>query len=119
MEYQEIFENATGYNLNECSKCAGGEVCKSTDICHYWMEYSKWLESNMKTLEDKITYTEDMITIYGQLDGGHHKMWVMDQIMRGIKKDSYEQFVKDYEHMDDDGTMSDEKLYEWDTGIAP
>ena len=74
------------------------------------------------------------IGMYGQIDGDHHKLWVIDQVMRilqgtkvivsearwenGHKEyrfvltDSpskvYENFVDQYEKEDD-----------WDTGIAP
>ena len=47
---------------------------------------------------------------YGQIDGAHHKAWVIDQMVRSILGDSYEAFVADYEN---DGE------YEWDKGIAP
>lgn len=44
-----------------------------------------------------------------QIDGAHHKAWVIDQMVRALTSDDYEQWVADYEK---DG-------YEWDTGIAP
>ena len=48
---------------------------------------------------------------YGQIDEGHHKMWVIDQILRGLLGDAkYEEAIALYEN---DGE------YEWDTGIAP
>lgn len=72
---------------------------------------------------------------YGQIDGGHHKMWAIDQVQRilcGTKvivsfaewddgtceyrfnldepTEEYLKFVKDYEN---DGE------YHWDIGIAP
>ena len=48
---------------------------------------------------------------YGQIDGGHHKMWVIDQMVRVLLKteDAYKQWVLEYEGED----------YDWDTGIAP
>ena len=47
---------------------------------------------------------------YGQIDGGHHKMWVIDQMVRVLLGDEYEKWVKEYEGDDE---------YEWDVGIAP
>jgi hypothetical protein len=40
----------------------------------------------------------------GQTDGAHHKMWVIDQMLRVLVGDRYE---------DGPGT------YEWDEGIMP
>lgn len=47
---------------------------------------------------------------YGQIDGDHHKMWVIDQMLRALLDEKYQDFIKDYE---EDG------VYTWDTGIAP
>ena len=62
---------------------------------------------------------EELIVRYGMIDGAHHKNWVLDQVMRIIKKDKYEEFVRDYEYKDDDGNILAEKIYEWNPGIAP
>jgi len=43
---------------------------------------------------------------YGQIDGGHHKMWVIDQMVRILAGDKYKE-------------LTTEPGYEWDTGIAP
>lgn len=50
------------------------------------------------------------LSTYGQIDGSHHKNWVIDQMVRTMLGDNYETFVNWYE---------DEGEYEWDTGIAP
>jgi len=68
---------------------------------------------------DKLKKIEDIILEYGQIDGGHHKMWVIDQIMRIIKVGEYENFLKEYEYTDDEGKPTEEQQYEWDVGIAP
>lgn len=49
---------------------------------------------------------------YGQIDGSHHRVWAIDQIVR-ILSDNYPKFISDYE-TDEDGNE-----YEWDCGIAP
>ena len=51
---------------------------------------------------------------YGQIDGAHHKAWVIDQMCRYILGSDYEEFVTSYEK-GEDGPQT----YEWDTGIAP
>ena len=47
---------------------------------------------------------------WGWIDGGHHKMWVIDQMLRILLADRYEEWVKEFENGGE---------YEWDTGIAP
>lgn len=54
---------------------------------------------------DKLKEIEDLIVKYGMIDGSHHKNWVIDQVMRIIKKDKYENFVRDYEYKDDEGNI--------------
>lgn len=53
---------------------------------------------------------------YGAVDGAHHKMWVIDQILRALtgcpeggESDKYRKLILDYNGED----------YEWDRGIAP
>ena len=51
---------------------------------------------------------------YGQIDGAHHKAWVIDQIVRVLAGDEYPDVIK--AHNDgDDGP----ETYNWDEGIAP
>ena len=52
---------------------------------------------------------------WGQVDGDHHKMWVIDQMVRALLGVEYAQWVKVYQHLDVDG----EPQYEWDEGVAP
>jgi hypothetical protein len=70
---------------------------------------------------------------YGTIDGGHHKMWVIDQMVRALtgcpslriecgscsydelgKSKVYREFVRKFE----DGADGPE-TYSWDEGIAP
>lgn len=56
------------------------------------------------------------IAHYGSSDGGHHKMWVIDQMVRALTGggSAYDDWVAG--HRDgEDGPDT----YEWDTGIAP
>ncbi len=48
---------------------------------------------------------------YGQIDGDHHKTWVIDQMLRLLAgEEGYGELRRLYEK---DG------VYEWDEGIAP
>lgn len=51
---------------------------------------------------------------YANIDGAHHKMWVIDQMVRALTGDGYAAWVA--EACDgEDGPDT----YEWDEGIAP
>ena len=47
---------------------------------------------------------------YSQIDGGHHKAWCIDQMVRALLPTGYAQFVRDFE---------EGGKYSWDEGIAP
>ena len=53
---------------------------------------------------------------YGQIDGSHHKMWVIDQMVRALCKneEEYKNWVVAYET-----PTYNEEYYEWNVGIAP
>ena len=58
--------------------------------------------SELKRRVDKaLVIAED-----GIIDGGHHKMWVIDQMVRVLLGDDYEKWLASSED-------------EWDTGIVP
>jgi len=61
----------------------------------------------------KVLLAVEMIENHGANDGGHHKQWVLDQLMR-ILHDDYEAWVKEY-CAGEDGP----ETYGWDEGIAP
>lgn len=47
---------------------------------------------------------------YAGYDGGHHKQWVIDQMVNALAGEKYPQFLEVYNHPEYD---------EWDQGIAP
>ena len=58
---------------------------------------------------------------YGSTDGGHHKQWLLDQILRVLcgNDEIYKAWVHNYEYPDDACQETDEPDYEWDIGIPP
>lgn len=75
----------------------------------------------MKTIEDIIEeifehgddYSKGAMRVllnYGQIDGAHHKAWVIDQALRHLAGAAYEELIEAYKN---DGE------YDWDEGIAP
>lgn len=53
---------------------------------------------------------------YGQINGEHHKMWVIDQIIRIIAAPdgAYEEIIREAK-AGEDGP----ETYDWDVGIPP
>jgi len=70
-----------------------------------------WEEEHPK---DKVEAALDVIYQYGGTDGGHHKMWVIDQVVRKLTGDKYEEWVKKAK-AGEDGP----ETYSWDEGVAP
>lgn len=67
-----------------------------------------------KSLVKNVEKVLNIIFKYSQIDGSHHKAWVIDQITRELTGRNYELFVKDH-NSGEDGP----ETYSWDEGIAP
>lgn len=63
--------------------------------------------------EIRVARALDLIHRYGGIDGGHHKQWVLDQVVRVLSAD-YDQWVKNQ----CDGENGPQ-TYLWEEGIAP
>ena len=63
---------------------------------------------------EKICAALDLAKSYGGIDGDHHKAWVIDQMVRALTGDAYEDFVADAKSGEDGP-----ETYSWDCGIAP
>lgn len=61
-------------------------------------------------LEQKIEDALEMALDTMLTEGDHHRVWGLDQIIRILAGDRYEQVKKD---------LKEETNFEWDTGIAP
>lgn len=68
---------------------------------------------NAQTDAEKIAAALDL-AMYGAIDGAHHKMWVIDQMVRVLTGGDYDQWVRDF-CAGEDGPQT----YEWNEGIAP
>ena len=62
----------------------------------------------------KIKKALDVALKYGGIDGAHHKMWVIAEMVRCLTGDNYESWVVEYENGEDGPNT-----YFWDEGIAP
>lgn len=70
------------------------------------------MEDNGRT--ERIEAAVDIGIRYGQIDGGDHKMWVIDQMLRALLGDAYAATI-DASNKGDSG----EDIYTWETGRAP
>ena len=80
--------------------------------------YYLWLRSSKEKVEktdDNIKNALNIAFSYAQIDGAHHKLWVIDQMVRNLLKtqEAYEEFRNRYSMVDG------KKEYDWDMGTAP
>jgi hypothetical protein len=71
-------------------------------------------ETNTESNEWRIDLALDFALRYGQIGGDHHKAWVIDQMVRALTGDQYEQWVREAKDGEDGPNT-----YDWDEGIAP
>lgn len=62
--------------------------------------------------QEKIDKAVEIAFSYGLIDGGDHKMWVIDQMLRALLSKDYKKTIKKYR-------LEDDPIDYWDTGIAP
>ena len=53
----------------------------------------------------------------GGSDGGHHKQYLIDQIVRVVQGDNYDQWRYDFEYGDGTGGHYPDQFLTWDEGI--
>jgi hypothetical protein len=63
-----------------------------------------------KRIEDAL----EIAHCYGGIEGDHHRAWVIDQMVRALTGDDYEEWVRD-QKAGEDGPNT----YSWEEGIAP
>jgi hypothetical protein len=64
--------------------------------------------------KERIRAALEVARRYGGIEGAHHKDWVIDQMVRCLTGQKYEQFVAEA-RQGEEGPQS----YEWNEGIAP
>ena len=53
----------------------------------------------------------DLILMLGAIDGEHYKQWLLDQVLRLLLRDFYNDRIESYN--------ADWRFEDWDEGIAP
>lgn len=66
-------------------------------------------------LKQRIAAALEIAARYSQIEGGHHKTWVIDQMVRALTKDEYTHWIKSVTEIHPGGTL----MFEWDMGIIP
>ena len=70
----------------------------------------------MENAQESIKKALEIIAECGSIDGAHHKQWVLDQVVRQLTGDKYQDWCSQFDEVDENG----EQIYfPWDQGIAP
>jgi hypothetical protein len=72
-----------------------------------------------KDLKERVDKALEIIYNYGQIDGDHHKTWVIDQVVRALTAEAYDKWISDYQMADSEEDYLEGNYYEWDEGVAP
>jgi len=67
------------------------------------------------TLEERVAGALKVAYEYGGCDGAGHKQWVIDQMVKALTGDEYEEWVKKFNR----GYTGEEDDFLWDEGRAP
>lgn len=77
-------------------------------------EWGIFAKRRAETDTERVQLALELLADDGQVDGQHHVRWVIDQTVRILAGDGYEQWIADFR----DGEDGPE-TYSWDEGIAP
>lgn len=77
-------------------------------------EWGVFERQEAETDTERVQLALELLAADGQVEGSHHQAWVIDQAVRILAGDGYEQWIADYR----DGEDGPE-TYSWDEGIAP
>jgi len=69
---------------------------------------------NNITDKEKIHEAIDIAIRYGQIEGDHHRIWVIDQMVRALAGSEYDSVIAGANEGEDGPNT-----YSWDIGIAP
>ena len=70
---------------------------------------------NTEQLRKRIASALEIARDFGQINGDHHRLWVIDQMVRALTGDAYERWVLAVSSNLHDPS----EPYGWETGIAP
>jgi len=95
----------------------------ATHITRQLGRRSPWLIETIEVPEtdaDRIDLAVLLALECSHYEGDHHKMWVIDQMLRHLLGDKYDETIARYNGDEDDVEDDDDfDRVEWDTGVAP
>lgn len=65
-------------------------------------------------MDEKVQQALDLALECGQIDGDHHKTWVIDQMVRILAGDRYDEIITSWR-----AGVDGPNTYTWNCGIAP
>ena len=71
----------------------------------------KKIQSKLDKSDNQALLVGEKIIQYGMIDGARHKQWLLDQTLRILLGDGYQEII--------DEMNSNEEFEPWDEGIAP
>lgn len=102
---------------NRCGGFKMGKIYKLTELnpaLQHLIQAYKEQQAELEKKDKIINKALEIAFQYAQIDGDHHKAWVIDQIVRRLTGEGYKEWVEHYEYDEETG---DE--YTWSEGIAP
>jgi hypothetical protein len=107
-------EEYTGAEDKRCGHAHELSDAKS-DIDNLTIEEQEHTIDVLKNkIDSKIEEAINLAVMYGGIDGAHHKDWLIDQMVRKLAGERYDQIVADA-CAGEDGPDT----FSWDCGIAP
>jgi hypothetical protein len=100
-------------------------IVKTPPEDHHATALEYWAANEIEVLHRRI---KEALELASNVDGAHHKQWVIDKMVRVLTGDGYDAWVKAYEACDDEckryhgpeyGKGDCDEGYSWDEGIAP
>lgn len=79
------------------------------------------VEFKTRELKQRIDEALDIAFEYSQVDGNHHKAWVIDQMVRKLLGDDYKAWIEKYmfDGQDPVEAVQNENNFIWEIGAAP
>lgn len=78
------------------------------------------LEQGKRDIDTRAETALRILVRYGQIDGSHHKLWVIDQAVRALSGVYYDELISAYRNDSPANDLEDgPDIYEWNEGIPP
>lgn len=86
----------------------------SDELTESWETMLEFLPSELDR-DESVARALSLLFAASQLDGSHHKAWVIDQVARELTGDNYENFVNTYRFEGINDVNDPEEVEKWKT----